>query len=74
MTYLWVRKWKKMRLKGENIVYDAHQPFDLILKSTDEQLWRYLVEAILNHEVEFSTGVQVIKTVCSSLNIEIDKQ
>ncbi len=29
-----------LRLKGETLVYDAHQPFDLILKSTDQQLWR----------------------------------
>lgn len=28
-----------LQLKGENIVYEAHQPFDLLLKCSDRQLW-----------------------------------
>lgn len=33
-----------LRLKDENIVYDAHKPFDLILKSKDDQVWRPIVD------------------------------
>jgi site-specific DNA recombinase len=31
---------QNVKLDSKNIVYDAHKPFDLILKSADSKLWR----------------------------------
>lgn len=60
-------------LRGENLDLVLKTPFDKMLEASKTGNWRYLVEIVLNHELEFSTGVQVIKTVCTSLKIEVDK-
>jgi len=31
---------QNVRFDGENIVYEAHKPFDLMIKATDSNLWR----------------------------------
>jgi len=58
-----------LRVDGKNIGYDAQKPFNLILEHADSQVWRPLVDTLLNHALEFTVSLSHIQTVFSCLGI-----
>jgi site-specific DNA recombinase len=62
---------QNLRVEGENLLWEAHKPFDLILDSVDSQLWSPLVDAFRNGKVEFTISLSHIQSTFSFLNASL---
>jgi len=60
-----------LRVEGENVLWEAQTPFDLILKCSDQLRWRYLVDAFIEGKVEYTFSLSHIKTCLAIFGITI---
>jgi len=56
---------------SENLLWEPHKPFDLIVESSDCTKWRYLVDTLCNGKAEFTISLTRIQTAFSVLEIEM---
>ena len=60
-----------LRVEGENLLFDVQKPFDLIVNCSEHLLWRYLVDAFINGNIEYTFSLSHIKTCLSVFGITI---
>lgn len=61
---------QNLRLEGKKVVYEAYEPFDLILKCNDRQRWCPLVDAFRKGKIELNLNLQLLRGVFNNLTIE----
>ena len=52
-----------MRIEGEKLLCDVVKPFDLIVNCSDLQLWRSIIDAFRNREIEYGFNLDNFKTI-----------
>ena len=59
-----------LKLDGEKLVYDAHQPFDLMLKCSDDLIWRPTADYFITFPLqpEIIGSIKSLNLAQSSLN------
>lgn len=61
---------QNLKIDAENIFWELHEPFDKLLKCSEDKVWRYLVDMFRDGQIKFSISLQLFKTVIESFKLQ----
>ena len=63
--------FSNLTLNAEKLDLELREPFKYMSKSQDQHVWRPLIDAFRNNNIEFNVNLQNIQTVFEVLGIAV---